>query len=451
MEGQISSINGIASAAIRYALIFIMALYVFYSFTRAFKEAGKFQKFLVYLFHLLGNVVIFLNYPRDTVVIFYGAQLIFLIFLMELFPVFYENAKKNLLCHMGMLLAVSFMMMSRLDITMEDSKAYRQFAFLCCGFVVFCLLPVIYRKIRSPKKLGPFCFAAGLLALILVMVIGAVTMGAKLSISIGPISVQPSEFVKITYVFFLAAYLSEHHTFKHVLISAALAGAHMIVLVLSTDLGATLIFGVTYLVMVYCATGKKRYLGGGGLIGLAGAACASLVFSHVQERILAWIDPWSVIDDEGYQITQSLFAIGTGGFTGSGLFQGSPESIPVVYKDFIFSAIAEEFGGLFAILLILLYLNCFLSMIMIGMRQTDKFGKTMISGFAALFATQIFLTIGGDIKLIPSTGVTLPFVSYGGSSLLSTMIMFGLIEALQMQIVPEDGSAAGRREMTRKG
>lgn len=435
----------------RYLLIIIMALYVFYSFTRAFRGAGRFQEILVYLFHLLGNLNVFIYYPKDTTVIFYGAQLVFLILLMELFPAFYENAKRDILYHMGMMISISFIIINRLDLTTDDTMAVRQFALLSLSFVIFCLIPLIYCRIKEPQKLGPVCFVAGLAAIGVVMVMGTVTMGAKLSLDFGPISLQPSEFVKITYVFFLAAYLARRHDFKHICISAVLAGSHVLVLVISTDLGAALIFAISYLMMIYCASGRKRYLLAGGVLGSFASVGAYFMFSHVQERVVAWLDPWSVIDDAGYQVTQSLFAIGTGGFLGSGLFEGSPEYIPVVYKDFIFSAIAEEFGGFFAILLILLYLNCFLSMIMIGMQQTTKFGKLLMAGFCSLLATQIFLAIGGNIKMIPSTGVTLPLISYGGSSALATMIMFGITEALAMMIGGQDGKkekrSKGRRGM----
>lgn len=422
----------------RYLLIIIMALYVFYSFTRAFRGAGRFQEILVFLFHLTGSITVFIYYPKDTTVMFYGAQLVFLILLMELFPVFYENAKRDILYHMGMMISIGFIMINRLDLTTDDNMAIRQFALLSASFVIFCMVPFLYHKIKEPQKLGPLCFVAGLAAIGCVMVMGTMTMGAKLSLTLGPVSLQPSEFVKITYVFFLASYLSKRHEFKHICVSAVLAGSHVLVLVISTDLGAALIFAIAYLMMVYCATGKKRYLLGGGVLGSVASVGAYFMFAHVRERVAAWLDPWSVIDDAGYQVTQSLFAIGTGGFFGSGLFEGSPEYIPVVYKDFIFSAIAEEFGGFFAILLILLYLNCFLSMIMIGMKQTAKFGKLLMAGFCSLFATQIFLAIGGNIKLIPSTGVTLPLISYGGSSVLATLIMFGITEALAMMIGGQD-------------
>jgi cell division protein FtsW (lipid II flippase) len=154
------------------------------------------------------------------------------------------------------------------------------------------------------------------------------------------------------------------------------------------------------------------------------------LFSHVQARVAAWQDPLSVIDDAGYQVSQSLFAIGTGGWFGLGLGQGLPEKIPVVTKDFIFAAISEEMGGIFALCLIMVCLSCFFMIMNVAMRLKDPFYRLSGVGLGTTYALQVFLTIGGVIKFIPSTGVTLPLVSYGGSSLLSTMIVFGIIQGL---------------------
>lgn len=141
-------------------------------------------------------------------------------------------------------------------------------------------------------------------------------------------------------------------------------------------------------------------------------------------------DPLGYIDKEGYQVSQSLFAIGTGGWLGMGLYQGIPDKIPVVKQDFIFSAIAEELGGIFALCLILVCFSCFLMFMNIAMQMKDQFYKLVALGLGTVYATQVFLTIGGATKFIPSTGVTLPLVSYGGSSLLCSMIIFAIIQGL---------------------
>ena len=156
------------------------------------------------------------------------------------------------------------------------------------------------------------------------------------------------------------------------------------------------------------------------------------IFDHVKVRVAAWIDPWSIIDDKGYQITQSLFAIGTGGLFGMGLYEGMPNSIPVVDQDFIFSAISEEFGAIFAISIIMLSMNIFFIFIRTAFRTRDDFYRLICAGVAVAYGIQMFLTVGGAIKLIPSTGVTYPLLSYGGSSLVATIFMFFIVQGVKI-------------------
>ena len=156
------------------------------------------------------------------------------------------------------------------------------------------------------------------------------------------------------------------------------------------------------------------------------------LFSHVRVRVQAFLDPFAAIDREGYQMTQSLFAIGSGKWFGMGLYQGTPSDIPFVESDFMFSAVAEELGGIFAICLILICLNCFLAFLKIAMDLDDTFYRLVAGGLAVMYIFQIFLTIGGGIKFIPLTGVTLPLVSYGGSSVLTTLLVFAIMQGLYM-------------------
>ena len=170
------------------------------------------------------------------------------------------------------------------------------------------------------------------------------------------------------------------------------------------------------------------------------------LFNHVRVRVIAWRDPLSVIDREGYQICQSLFAIGTGGWFGMGLFQGMPDKIPVVESDFVFSAIAEEMGGVFAMCLILVCASCYLMFLNIAMQIKDQFYKLIALGLGTVYGFQVFLTIGGVTKFIPSTGVTLPLVSYGGSSLISTLIMFAIIQGLYILREDEEEDIERRKK-----
>ncbi len=214
--------------------------------------------------------------------------------------------------------------------------------------------------------------------------------------------------------------------------ATVVAGLHVIILVLSKDLGAGLIFFIAYMVMLYVATRKFYYFAGGLLCGAAASVVAYYLFNHVRVRVVAWQDPLAVFEREGNQVSNSLFAIGTGGWFGMGLNQGMPNKIPEVKQDFIFSAISEELGGIFAVCLILVCASCFLMFLNIAMQMKDNFYKLVALGLGTIYGFQVLLSIGGDIKFIPSTGVTLPLVSYGGSSLLSTLIIFAVIQGLYL-------------------
>lgn len=266
--------------------------------------------------------------------------------------------------------------------------------------------------------------------LLLVRLGGKDSYGALLSLNFGSYSVQPSEFVKISFVFFVAAMFYRSLSFRTVALTTLIAALHVLVLTASRDLGGALLFFITYVFMLFVATGKWLVL----LAGSAGAALSSVLayflFGHVRTRVTAWQNPWADIAGRGYQITQSLFAIGTGGWFGLGLYRGMPGKIPVVEKDFIFSAVSEEMGGIFALCILLVCLGCFVQFMMIASRMQAVFYKLTAFGLGTMYMIQVFLNVGGVTKFIPSTGVTLPLISYGGSSVLSTFVMFGVMQGL---------------------
>lgn len=343
-----------------------------------------------------------------------------------------------------MLMAIGFLILTRLSFT----KAAKQFT-IAVGAMIFALgVPFMIKKIRFIRKMTWLYAVVGLLALLIVAILGATSYGAKISYTVAGISLQPSEFVKIIFVFFVAGMFHQSNSFRQVVITTVVAAAHVIVLVASKDLGGALIFFVVYITMLYVATGNPFYFIGGLLSGSVAAVIAYRLFSHVRVRVVAWQDPISVIDNEGYQICQSLFAIGTGGWFGLGLNQGSPGKIPVVEQDFVFSAIAEELGGVFAICLIMVCMSCFLMFLNIAMQLKDSFYKLVALGLGITYGFQVFLTVGGVIKFIPSTGVTLPLVSYGGSSLLSTIIIFAIIQGFY--ILREGEGGQNGRKLTKK-
>lgn len=337
-----------------------------------------------------------------------------------------------------MLLSVGFIMLCRLDI----ATATKQLLIAAAASGIALIIPVMIRKMRFLRRLTWIYAGIGVVLLAAVFLLARTSYGAKLSL----MGIQPSEVIKITFVFFLASILSKDNSFPTVIKATVIAGLHVVILVLSRDLGSAVIFFAAYLVIIYVSTKNPGYLGLGVAGGSIGAVIAYFLFGHVRQRVSAWKDPMAVYQNEGYQIVQSLFAIGTGGWFGMGLCQGSPKSIPVVKNDFIFSAICEELGGIFAICLILVCMSFFLMIVNIALRIKNPFYKLIALGLGTEYAFQVILTIGGATKFIPMTGVTLPLVSYGGSSVMSTIIMLAIIQGLYILREDEDEEFERRKK-----
>lgn len=387
------------------------------------------QRTILYLLHFNAFLVLYMQSRAPKLIAFYFAQVVLISFIFAVYHFCYQSASDLLLNNMCMLLCIGFIMITRISF----DKAIRQFAILCVSTVIALLIPLILQKSSNLRKWTWLYAIAGIAALAVVLAAGDVSYGAKLSFSIARVSIQPSEFVKILYVFFLASLLEKRSDFLQVLLAGIFAAMHVLLLILSKDLGGAFLYFFAFVMIVYVASKKVGYLACGSGAIIAAGLLSYRLFNHVQNRVIAWLDPVSVIDTAGYQVSQSLFAIGTGSWFGLGLGQGLPGKIPIVEKDFIFSAISEEMGGVFAICLIMVCVSCFFMFMNVAMKLKDPFYKLTALGLGSLYALQVFLTIGGVTKFIPSTGVTLPLVSYGGSSLLSTMILFGVIQGLYIR------------------
>ncbi len=427
----------------KYLIIILMAFYTLQSYTvfrKKDEESKQYlflrQNMLMFFLHFVGYALIYLQYGEYEVILFYGAQVLYFILTLVLFRVLYPLASRLLINNMCMLLCIGFVMIGRLDY--DECK--KQFIIAVAATVLALLIPVIIRKLRFITKMYYVYTLLGIGLLGLVAVAARTTYGAKLSISIGGFSFQPSEFVKIIYVFAIAGLLTHARDFRKIVIATVLAAAHVLILVVSKDLGSAVIFFVTYLVMLFIATRNPFYTLAGMLAGGAGGVGAYFLFSHVRVRVQAWLDPFSDYQQTGYQTAQALFSIAAGGWFGTGLFQGSPTAIPIVEQDMMFAAIAEELGSVFGICLILVCMSCFIMFVNIGMQLTNRYYRLVAVGLGTTYGVQVFLTIGGTIKLIPLTGVTLPLVSYGGSSVLSTIIMFSIVQGLYMLRNDEEAS-----------
>lgn len=432
--------NSIIINLSKYIILLLMVLYGISAFT-VFRKENENEKNMclnkqiiyVFLIHFLAYLTFSIQSPNDmkTIITFYGLQILIATLYMYLYHYFYPYSSRMITNNMCFLMLIGYIMLTRLNFNL----AKKQFVIATASLILVSAIPFIMDRYKNLRKYGVAYGVLGIIALSSVFVIGVEQYGSVNWISIAGISIQPSELVKIIFVFFVASMLSKKRDFKQVMITAVLSAVHMGILVLEKDLGAALIFFVMFVFMIYIGTGKFRYFllfvaGGGAAAGLAFILFKDRLFNHVLVRVTAWKDPWSDISGSGYQITQSLFAIGSGGYFGSGLTKGSPDVIPVSESDFIFSAIAEEMGVIFAIFLILVCFSCFICFINVAMKAKSRFYKTMALGFAICYIFQTFLSIGGVTKFIPSTGVTIPLVSYGGSSVLSSLCLFSIIQGI---------------------
>ncbi|HSQ22273.1 MAG TPA: FtsW/RodA/SpoVE family cell cycle protein [Coriobacteriia bacterium] len=315
---------------------------------------------------------------------------------------------------------------------------------------------------------------AGIVLLVLPALIGVEVNGAKLWLRFAGFSFQPAEVAKIFIVLFLGAYLAEKREVlavstkrvlgvwlppaKHLGPLLLMWAVSLFVLIAEKDLGSSLLFFGVFLVMLYAATGRPAYVAVGAGLFSVGAAAAYVMFAHVQQRVEIWLDPFADATGRGYQLAQSLFALAAGRLIGVGIGKGLPGRIPFVETDFIFTAIAEELGMLGGVAIIIAFLAFSLRGLATASRARSDVAALVATGLVATFALQAFVIIGGVTRLIPLTGITLPFVSYGGSSILSNFMLLGLLmragdagTGSDTQIAVSGGSGLlGRLALTRR-
>ena len=416
----------------RYVMILLIAFYTYLNFRyfsldeeRQNRLCGRQNRIMV-LIQILAYGVMYLRTKDIRLPVFAAVQIAFFAAYILLYRVFYPYVSRILVNNVCIFLSIGLFMLSRLSF----EKAERQFVIVVASAVITWIIPFIMDRVWQLVKIPWVYGILGLVLLGVVCVVGNTSFGAQLSIEIAGVTMQPSEFVKLSFVFFVASMFYQSTEWKQVVKVTVMAALHVLILVLSKDLGSAFIFFITYLFMLFVATSNWLYLTAGSLSGCLAGVAAYGLFQHVRVRVMAWRDPWSDIENKGYQVAQSLFAIGTGSWFGMGLYQGMPKKIPVVEKDFIFAAISEEMGAVFALCLLLICLGCFLQFMMMACKMQALFYKLIAFGLGMLYITQVFLAVGGAIKFIPSTGVTLPLVSYGGSSVLSTFMMFGVMQGL---------------------
>ncbi|HSK94707.1 MAG TPA: FtsW/RodA/SpoVE family cell cycle protein [Candidatus Angelobacter sp.] len=346
----------------------------------------------------------------------------------------------------------------------ELGMAATQLLWFGVGIVVMLVVAVAMRDDGLLRHYKYTWAAIGIALLVATMLLGYEVNGARLWINLGPVGVQPGELIKIVLVVFLAGYLAETRTLltsarmrigflsipplPYFLPMLVLFAIVMLIVVRLNDLGTALLFFGTFLIMLFVATGRRSYVLIGLLLFAAGSYVAYQLFAHVQVRFDVWIDPFADPLGRGFQPVRALYALGRGGLFGEGLGQGlailgGGLTIPFVHTDFIFTAIAEELGLVGAFALLAVVAVFVFRGLRIAALARDDFGAILAVGLTTSLGLQALIIIAGNTKLIPLTGITLPFVSYGGSSIVASFAMVGLLLAISHRSRVGADAAAG--------
>lgn len=341
----------------------------------------------------------------------------------------------------GLLNGIGYVFVARL----RPDLAGFQALWTAVGIGAFVATLVVVRRARDLERYRYlFAFGGiGLLLLPLLPVVGQTINGARLWLRVGPVSFQPGEIAKIALSLFFASYLVDKRELlsvgtrkvaglwlpevRHVAPIVVAWSMSLVIMFFERDLGSSLLFFALFITLLWVATARTVYLAIGAAMFSMGSVLAWNVFDHVQNRVAIWIDPWPVANDSGYQIVQGLFAFAAGGVTGTNLAQGSPQRIPAVATDFTFAAIGEELGLLGTVAVLATFLLIVGSGLRIALRTDGPFEKLLATGLTAIIGLQSFIILGGVTRLVPLTGITLPFVSYGGSSLLANYVLLALL------------------------
>lgn len=395
------------------------------------KIGYTFPAYLIILMNILGFGLLSFSNEFQKEIFFVGLGLLSLLMLTYTVLVLCRMGDKFLFLIASILVTMGTIMLCRINIELGA----KQIIWVALGSFVFFIAYIFFYLIKFWNKLY-FVYALFSISLfLLTLFAGEVVNGSKNWLKIGVVAFQPSELVKISFIFLLASFYSGSYSrsvgkIHPRYITAFFTYSFILFLVLQRDWGTILVLFLIYIMILYVYEENKVFI----LINILSACIVGflgyLFLYHIQVRVSVWLDPWTDISNKGYQIAQSLFAISSGGYFGKGIGNGSPFYIPEVHTDFIFSAICEEmgvFGGAAVIILFfILAYRCF----KITLITKNLFNKIVALGITLMFAVQTFIIIGGVTKFIPLTGITLPFISYGGTSIVVSFISLGIIQAI---------------------
>lgn len=402
---------------------------------------------LALLVTALGFVTLFFSQEATSPPLIYGAYYAGTLFALYLWVrLLLPRSDVLLLPIVTLLTGLGLVMIYRLTFDIEgvEDLALTQAIWILIGSGAMFFIVVFFRNYGRLFDYK-YLLALGAVALIASTFtpLGYEVNGARLWVGIGPVNFQPSEFARIALIIFFAGYLAEKRdvlaatsrtilgvqipALKYFGPVAFVWAASLGLLVFEKDLGSSLLFFAVPLLMLYAATGRTAYIILGTVLFAVGSTVAYFLFGHVQLRVQAWLDPWQDPDGSGFQILQSIFNIADGGLTGTGLGAGFSQTIPEVHTDFIISAIASELGLLGVTAVLLAFLAFVYRGIKIALLAEDDASKLLAFGLTAMFALQTLVIVGGATKAIPLTGITLPFISYGGSSVVGNFVLTGLL------------------------
>lgn len=414
-------------------------------FKRLFRE--KTPRNLLFIFQVLALSLLFINQGKniDEYAIMTGIGLVLIIYLSNYILNKVSFGDNYIFLIVTMLLSIGVIMIYRID----EKLGVKQLIWISIGIILFFLAYFIMKYVKGWEN-GIYVYIIASYGLFLITFILGVRKGGALNwINIKGIVFQPAEIIKVLLIFILAAYYSNKDKWKNIKYSSyylmGILYSFILLLFLQKDLGTALLFyGIFIIIQFIYNENRKLVLYNIGLFTISGSL-GYFVFDHVQIRFQSWINPWKYIERQGYQITQSLFAIAEGGFFGKGLGLGYPDFIPVVYTDFIFSAICEEMGTFMGMGIIILFMILVYRGFKIAIVQKNLFYKILAIGISSLFGIQSFIILGGVLKVIPLTGITLPFVSYGGSSMLTSFVALGILQSCSEEINTKEVRPWGKK------
>lgn len=403
----------------------------------------KLPRNLLMLFEAMA-LLLFLIHDRqnfDRFTLIYGIVFIFIVYAANFLLLRISTGDNYIFLIVTMLISIGIVMIYRI----EPALGIRQFLWIGMGIVLFFITYLIFKRIKGWPDWILIYTMVSILLFIITLILGTRTKGAINWIVIGNFGFQPTEIIKILMIFIISSYYAKYEKFKEMkhgnYFLIGIVYTFIFFLFLQKDLGTVLVIYAIFFALQYIYEEDRKLVLCNLLLFTVSGILGYYIFPHVRIRFETWINPWKFIDNKGYQITQSLFAIAEGGFFGTGIGLGYPYFIPEVHTDFIFSAICEEMGIFTGIGIIMLFLILVYRGFKISIKQENKFYRIIALGISILFGIQSFIIFGGVIKAVPLTGITIPFVSYGGSSILSSFLALGIL-----QVISEELDAEGEED-----